>query len=47
MRLSDAGVMRAYALLVEAGWIPPKRNGTVDDVRAAIEAAAPRAKKRD
>lgn len=38
--LSDAAVMRAYALLVEAGWLPPNRNGTVDDVRAAIEATS-------
>lgn len=36
---TDEQVMAAYAILVDAGWLPPKRNGTVDDVRHALTAA--------
>jgi hypothetical protein len=32
-------VMAVYAALVEADWLPPKRNGTVDDLRAALRDA--------
>jgi len=31
--------LSVYAALVDADWLPPKRNGTVDDVRKALRDA--------